>query len=551
MTSRNDIFYSSEHCCIRRTSVGSNKSDVIIDLSAGIGGGSSVGTGSPVKITTMTARHGVCIAGGFSGEYAMKSLDAPFESKPITGTVTLNDNGITNHVDAHLGRNSGSPVAVFSSNDNKLRILDCYRNSFIGEQNFDWPINCSATSPDGRLRVVVGDHKDVMIVDADSGNILRTLEGHHDYGFSCAWSDDGYSIATGNQDKTVRIYDARNFSRSITQIGTTIAGVRTLRFSENGCGRRVLACPEPADYVNVVDAVTWNGMQKFEFFGEIAGVEFSPKGGEMFVANADMHVGGLMEFERWRDEKWDLWEGEDGVRSLEAEIEDMTYEEDEDEVEEQEVTRKNTTGRTSTASTPIRKQRRRSQASSPPTPSSPYNRLLASTSPSVQRLLGTAVTPPRNFRIQSPNVNRFMTSPSPSPSRIHLPSSPSPFTTAAASNWWDNPVNTPSEFSLLSPSGSHGIQRRRFSDPSRRWGTIRYFGCSEDEEEEEDEELDVATVVDYAGDGDGDDDEDEADEEEFAKWKAEKIRETIRAGEDAWGSRRKKRLGIDSYDLFV
>ncbi|KAF8424498.1 WD40-repeat-containing domain protein, partial [Tirmania nivea] len=288
VTSRHDIFYSSEHCRIRRTGVGSKTSETIIDLSTGV----------PVKITTMTARHGVIVAGGFSGEYAVKSLHAPFESKPIIGIITRNDNGITNHVHAHLGRNSGSPVAVFSSNDNKLRVLDCYRDTFIGEQGFEWPINCSATSPDGRLRVVVGDHTDVMIVEADSGRILRTLEGHEDYGFSCAWSDDGYSIATGNQDRTVRIYDARNFSRSITQIGTNIAGVRTLRFSESGCGRRVLVCPEPADYVNIIDAVTWDGMQKFDFFGEIAGVEFSPKGGEMFVANADLCVGGLMEFER-------------------------------------------------------------------------------------------------------------------------------------------------------------------------------------------------------------------------------------------------------------
>ncbi|KAF8469712.1 WD40-repeat-containing domain protein, partial [Kalaharituber pfeilii] len=293
VTSRNDIYYSTEHCKIKRTGAGLKHSEVVMDLSTGTGAGTS-----PVKITTMTTKHGVCIAGGFSGEYAMKNLESSYESKPIVGTITLNDNGITNHVHAHLGRNSGSPVAVFSSNDNKLRVLDCYRNTFIGEQSFDWAINCSATSPDGRLRVVVGDKEDVKIVDADTGNVLRTLEGHLDYGFSCAWSDDGYTIATGNQDMTVRIYDARNFSRSLTQIGAKMAGVRALRFSEVGTGRRVLVCPEPADYLHIVDAVTWDGAQRFEFLGEIGGVEFAPNAGEMFVANVDLAVGGLMEFER-------------------------------------------------------------------------------------------------------------------------------------------------------------------------------------------------------------------------------------------------------------
>ena len=518
--------------------MGSRKSEIIIDLSAGVGGGSGTGTGSPVKITTMTARHGVVIAGGFSGEYAMKSLHSPFESKPIIGTVTRNDNGITNHVHTHLGRSSGSPVAVFSSNDNKLRVLDCYRDTFIGEQSFEWAINCSATSPDGRLRVVVGDHKDVVIVEADSGRILRTLEGHQDYGFSCAWSDDGYSIATGNQDKTVRIYDARNFSHSITQIGTNIAGVRTLRFSENGCGRRVLVCPEPADYINVIDAVTWDGIQKFDFFGEIAGVELSPKGGEMFVANADLCVGGLMEFERCRDDRYDIWEGEDGARSGESEAEDK---EDLDEEELEEFSR-SSTGSRSAASTPIRQQRRRRQMSSSSTPSSPYNRVPPPVSTSMQPLRGAVATPSRGQDISS--LSDWAMS-SPSPPHTRSPVSPSPFRTMAIGpNWWDNSNTTPSRFPLSSPPRFHDIRRGRVPE-WRRLEVIQ--DCDDDGSEDgEDEEPDTDTVVDA-----GDDDDEEDSKAEFAKWRMEKMSEVIEREEDAWGGRRRKRMGVEMGGVFV
>ncbi|KAF8456184.1 hypothetical protein BGX38DRAFT_66279 [Terfezia claveryi] len=542
VTSRHDIFYSSEHCRIRRTELGSKESEIIIDLSTGVGGGSGTGTGSPVKITTMAARYGVVIAGGFSGEYAMKSLFSPFESKPIVGTVTRNDNGITNHVHSHLGRNSGSPVAVFSSNDNKLRVLDCYRNTFIGEQSFDWPINCSATSPDGRLRVVVGDHKDIVIVEADSGKILRTLEGHQDYGFSCAWSDDGYSIATGNQDRTVRIYDARNFSRSITQIGTNIAGVRTLRFSENGCGRRVLVCPEPADYVNVIDAVTWDGMQKFDFFGEIAGVELSPKGGEMFVANADFSVGGLMEFERCRDDRYDIWEGEDGARSRESGVEETSYLEDEDEEVLEEFSGRST-GSRSTVSTPIRQHRRRRQISSPSTPSSPYNRLPPPLPYSSQRLRGAVATPPHGQDISSPS-DRTMSSPS--ASQIRLPASPSPFrTTAIGSGLWDNSNVTPSRFPLFPLPQFQGIERGRV--PERRWRWVIRDWDDDASEDGEDEEPDVDTVVDVVGN----DNEEEESEAEFARWKAENMREAMGREEDALGGRRRKRMGAEMGGVFV
>lgn len=518
--------------------MGSKNSEIIIDLSTGMGGESGTGTGSPVKITTMAARHGVVIAGGFSGEYAMKSLYSPFESKPVVGTVTRNDNGITNHVHAHLGRNSGSPVAVFSSNDNKLRVLDCYRDTFIGEQSFEWPINCSATSPDGRLRVVVGDHQDVVIVEADSGKILRTLEGHQDFGFSCAWSDDGYSIATGNQDRTVRIYDARNFSRSITQIGTNIAGVRTLRFSENGCGSRVLVCPEPADYVNVIDAVTWDGMQKFDFFGEIAGVEFSPKGGEMFVANADLCVGGLMEFERCRDDRYDIWEGEDGARGRESEVEDTSYQEGGDEEGSEDFSRRST-GNRSTASTPIRQQRRRRQISSQSTPSSPYSRFQLHLPYSLQRLRGAVATPPHGQDISSLG-DRIMSSPS--ASQTQLPASPSPFYTIG-SNSWDNSNMTASSFSLPPPPRFHGIQRGRVPE-WRRWGIIQDWG--ENASEEGEDEVPDAAIVDGARYDNG-----EESEDEFAGWKAGKMREAVGKEEDAWGGRRRKRMGAEIGGVFV
>ena len=496
--------------------MGSKKSEVIIDLSNGTGDGSGA---SPVRITTMTARHGVCIVGGFSGEYAIKSLYTPLESLPIIGTITMHENGITNHVHTHLGRNSGSPVAVFSSNDNKLRVLDCYRNTFVGQQTFDWAINCSDTSPDGRLRVVVGDQTDVMIVDADSGNVLRTLTGHQDYGFACAWSDDGYTIATGNQDKTVRIYDARNFSRSITQIGTTIAGARSLRFSDNGCGRRVLVCPEPADYVGIIDAVTWDGMQSIEFFGEIAGVEFSPTGGELFVANSDMCVGGLMEFERWRNEKLDISGGKDEV----LEVEDVPQGfSDEEEEEEERRWKRRKDRRISLSSTPPQQQHWKSQTSS-------IGHLPLSTNLNYQHSLPTTTQPSQIYM----------------PSSLHSP--------LIASNWWDNTEMTISQL-LFSTVSRH--YRRPSSSSRRRSGVIREFVS--DEGSDEDEEFDMDTVVDNVGEDGGEEGGEEGvyeklemDEERFCEWKEEKIREAVKREENWWGGRRKQRYDAELGDIFV
>ncbi len=74
-----------------------------------------------------------------------------------------------------------------------------------------------------------------------------------------------------------------------------MAGCRALRFSPLGNGGPpVLAMAEPADFLHVVDATTWEDGQTVEFWGEIGGIEFSPSSEELWVANVDKAVGGLM-----------------------------------------------------------------------------------------------------------------------------------------------------------------------------------------------------------------------------------------------------------------
>jgi hypothetical protein len=77
----------------------------------------------PMKISTLAAGHGVLIAGGFGGEYAMKSLSSDFDSKHMEGLVTDHDNGITNHIHTIFDRVSGVPQAIFASNDCCIRTL--------------------------------------------------------------------------------------------------------------------------------------------------------------------------------------------------------------------------------------------------------------------------------------------------------------------------------------------------------------------------------------------------------------------------------------------
>ncbi|CAI7657231.1 unnamed protein product [Penicillium discolor] len=250
----------------------------------------------PVKISTMKTAHGLTIAGGFCGEYALRSTSG---SNPgIKGLVTPDFNdGITNHIDIIPNRTGPSPTGVFASNDKHLRILDTETNIFTSDQELSQPINCTATSPDSRLRVVIGDSPDAWVIESDTGRPVHPLRGHRDFGFACAWSPDMRHIATSNQDKTVIIWDARTW-RPLETIDSDVAGYRSLRFSPVGGGPRTLLCTEPADRISIVDAQLFRSRQVHDFFGEIGGADYAPDGAEIWVANTDRHFGGFMQYER-------------------------------------------------------------------------------------------------------------------------------------------------------------------------------------------------------------------------------------------------------------
>lgn len=255
-------------------------------------------------ISTLTASEDILIAGGFYGTYHYRYLDSTRGLEAHEGQLTTHISGITNHVQLHSSRHSSTPLAAFASNDFGFRVVDLSTNKVTSEVMYDFAMNCSALSPDMRLRVIVGDHQNVLITDAETGEILQDLEGHRDFGFACDWAPDGWTIATGNQDKSIRIWDARKWknskgeSTSIAVVRTEMAGARSLRFSPLGSGKRILVAAEEADFVNLIDAQTFNTRQTVDIFGELGGVAFANGGHDLIALSCDLSRGGVMRLER-------------------------------------------------------------------------------------------------------------------------------------------------------------------------------------------------------------------------------------------------------------
>lgn len=294
-TSRNDVYYATKDG-IFHTDVSGSPATPIIDIRK------RTVNGNPCQITTLAAMNNVLIAGGFEGEYAIVDLSStygtPFNFGTIKDWVPETKSYITNHVHLFNHRNSYTPQAVLCSNDSRLRVLDCMTNTFRYSFTYPSAVNCSATSPDGRMRVVVGDFSETLITNAETGQPFETLKAHNDDAFACAWADDGIHVATAAQDSTIAVWDARYWRRPVALLSSELSIPRILRFSPVGGGPRVLVAAEADDYINIINAQTFESKQTFDFFGPTAGISMTPDGQSLFIANAERRFGGIIELER-------------------------------------------------------------------------------------------------------------------------------------------------------------------------------------------------------------------------------------------------------------
>lgn len=82
-------------------------------------------------------------------------------------------------------------------------------------------------SPSGKQLVSAGADKLCRLMDAESGQVIRTLEGHTHHVLSVAWDDVGQSVASASTDATIKIWDIetgqqkrtiKGFTRDVTSI---------------------------------------------------------------------------------------------------------------------------------------------------------------------------------------------------------------------------------------------------------------------------------------------------------------------------------------------
>ncbi|KHN40218.1 uncharacterized WD repeat-containing protein C2A9.03-like isoform X2 [Glycine soja] len=299
-TSKHDVYLVSSYSIIHWSSLNSKRSE-ILNVSGHVAPcekhpGSLLEGFTQTQISTLAVRDKLLIAGGFQGELICKYVDRPGVS--FCSRTTYDDNAITNAVEIY-DHPSGAVHFMASNNDCGVRDFDMERFQLSKHFSFSWPVNHTSLSPDGKLVVIVGDNPEGILVDSQTGKTVKPLCGHLDYSFASAWHPDGRIFATGNQDKTCRVWDVRNLSKSIAVLKGNLGAIRSIRFTSDG---RFMAMAEPADFVHLYDAQSgFEKEQEINFFGEISGVSFSPDTESLFIGVWDRTYGSLLQYNRRRN----------------------------------------------------------------------------------------------------------------------------------------------------------------------------------------------------------------------------------------------------------
>ena len=113
-------------------------------------------------------------------------------------------------------RNCDLHSANFSyANVNSIVFENCtYANSLPPLEGHTDCVSSVCFSPDGRQLASGSDDKSVRVWDLSSGREVKKLEGHTERVSSVCFSPDGRQLASGSDDKSVRVWDLVEWARS-------------------------------------------------------------------------------------------------------------------------------------------------------------------------------------------------------------------------------------------------------------------------------------------------------------------------------------------------
>ncbi len=153
-----------------------------------------------------------------------------------------------------------------------------------GHTDLVWSV---AFSPNGQTLASGSQDRTIRLWNPNNGNLKRTLTGHRDAVNSVAFSPDGRTLASGSWDGTIRLWNPNNGNLKRTLTGHT-DGISFIAFSPDG---QTLASASGDQTIRL-----WNpnnGNLKRTLIGHtgrVASIAFSPDGQTLASASGDQTI---------------------------------------------------------------------------------------------------------------------------------------------------------------------------------------------------------------------------------------------------------------------
>ncbi|REJ44776.1 MAG: protein kinase [Microcystis flos-aquae TF09] len=240
----------------------------------------------------MIALGGVLLLGvGITQVYSYlkyKQFPAGLQSMPPTpnlmialGGVLLLGIGITQAYGYFKYLEFPASPQLLISDLSSLRFLD---KTLTGHSNVVWSV---IYSPDGRYLASGSQDKTIKIWEVATGKELRTLTGHSDRVRSVVYSPDGRYLASGSWDKTIKVWDVVTGTELRTLAGYS-GWVWSVAYSPDG---RYLASGSDDDTLTIWEVAT--GKQLRTLTGHslfVMSVVYSPDGRYLASGNGDKTI---------------------------------------------------------------------------------------------------------------------------------------------------------------------------------------------------------------------------------------------------------------------
>ncbi|KAL5140871.1 putative WD repeat-containing protein [Glycine soja] len=245
-------------------------------------------------IEAMAVGHKLLIIGGNYGELICKHLNRP----GVSFCFQLENEAKINSIEIFKRPTATSEAINFVASDQGggVDIFDVEKTFQFSHFQFPWPVKHASSSPDGRQLVVVGDDPEGRLVDSESGSTIQSFRGHFGCSCSSAWHPDGNMFATGNTDRTCRIWDVRNLLQPVAALEGNATAISSISFTSDG---RFMAMCEDVDFVHVYDVQdAFRREQEIDLFGHVSGLSFSPDTEYLFISVSIDTVPTLLSYQR-------------------------------------------------------------------------------------------------------------------------------------------------------------------------------------------------------------------------------------------------------------